>query len=720
MFANAANLFRIGIIALIVCAVGAIMAPPAVAQDDWAPFYIAVDNEYIGLAIGTAGKWKLPDPPFNHWLIPAQPLGGRWQIYTTGGDPTTTQDNSIPLIYSELPPPMPGDKWAAFQLMVDGTTTPSGAEGAGSPAWASFTRGGTSAITGDWVDGYWTVWPYTPTDKLDVIAGTWYPDTSKGTSSTGVTTEMTPFDIRCDMEAKLMRDTVRFKWTITNEDKLLRDHLIGLRSYADVTPSALLPDPLLSDYGTEDLHTVISIPGRPLVTDRTVLFAKDIPSVVDMFNSREDPSIALRFTMKGQGATTPDVVGIDDWELVAWSGWTYGFGAPAAGGDSMAVWQYDKPIPFHIIEDVGYGVFWKPRRVAPRSSITFVTYVGLGSATSDFTKPNVDHPQYVVAAQGPRALKYTNEVTGSGELYPTPFTIHSWMYNTEKFIDLLNPSFTLTLPSGLELDASEGGKYSKSLAGIGAGAEGHVSWKVVPVGQPTGILDYTVSVSTAPVGGSTIRRQINIPATENQPLMLGWQMVSVPFSLNNPDPASALGIPAAVLYRYDPYRREYQKATRLMPGEAYWMKLSSGTTARLTPGEFSPLNWNGTQGYQIPLQVGWNLVGNPYVYAYTLGECRFYHRDYGSVTYDEALKRGLLSNTIFWWDPLFSPVNGQYKWASDRSVQIKPWQGYWIKANREGVILVVSPASQIGAAVGGLPTSEDEGDTGGGGGPAGP
>ena len=128
------------------------------------------------------------------------------------------------------------------------------------------------------------------------------------------------------------------------------------------------------------------------------------------------------------------------------------------------------------------------------------------------------------------------------------------------------------------------------------------------------------------------------------------------------------------------------------------------------------MTWAGTQGYQIPLLVGWNLVGNPYVYTITLGETKFYHRDYGLMTYDQAVSRGLLTTTVFWWDPVFR----QYRWSSDRAVQIKPWQGYWLRALRAGLTAIMTPESQIGAAVGGSPTADDGSGGDGGGPPGGP
>ena len=157
MNARTKIVLRCGIIVLMAC--GLLMGPPAFPQidDSSPPWVVSTDNDYIGLAIGWAGKWKVPDNE-SHNIIPEQPVGGRFQIWTTGGDPTTLLDDNLELIYSDFAPPYPGDKWGAFQLMVDAASTAEGADPS-QRAWCVFERGGTSAMLGDMVDGFWTVPP---------------------------------------------------------------------------------------------------------------------------------------------------------------------------------------------------------------------------------------------------------------------------------------------------------------------------------------------------------------------------------------------------------------------------------------------------------------------------------------------------------------------------------------------------------------------------------
>ena len=703
-----------GLITYTVFAALSVSAAIVLSDDGW---YETLENKYLGVAIGGGGTWEV-SPPFLHVLINggSVPIPGRFAIWTIKGDPTVTDDDSMEVVYSSVGLAGPGDKWGAWQVMVDGNT----AEGA--HAWATFPTGGTSGIWGDTGDGAWEVQrdgPYIPTNE-NVIKAAWYPIPSGGVE---VDPAIGCLPVRCELETRLMRDTVRFKWTIKNEDTV--DHLVGLRVYADLVMSG-------EDTGTTDLRNIVSIPGQPLLENKIILSGIEVPAYIDMVNSQRDPVISVRPTFRDNDATPPDKVGIDDWRVVAGSSWTYGIGTES---DTFNSWKYE-PLEYTAINDVAYGAFWKPRRISPGQTITIIHYLGLGCSTSDFTKPNLTKPQYTASVQGPRALKYyTDAGTGVGQLYPSAFTISAYMENQEKYMDLQSPGFTLMLPDGLTLDASEGGKYTKTLNHIDALSEGSVSWQVKVDSQfnsPTGIRNYSVSFTADPVGGTTVSRDINIPATEWQSLSKNWQMISVPFDLTDSDPSTALGFDDAGLientdyrfYQYDPYLRQYKPVYSLVPGQAYWLSLSQAAwlelippmqawpTTSMTVGNYSPIQWSGTQGHQIPMQTGWNLIGNPYVYTITFGELRFYHRDYGVMDYDQAVARGMISKTVFWWDPVWSNSNGKYNWSSLRSVQFKPWQGYWVKVMRSGVTMIVTPVSQIGASLGGVPDDDD----GGGGG----
>ena len=48
-------------------------------------------------------------------------------------------------------------------------------------------------------------------------------------------------------------------------------------------------------------------------------------------------------------------------------------------------------------------------------------------------------------------------------------------------------------------------------------------------------------------------------------------------------------------------------------------------------------------------------------------------------SYNEAIAQKMISRTVYWWNTSFNNWN----WSSQRTVQLKPWQGYWIKAKND-------------------------------------
>ncbi|MCL6518562.1 MAG: hypothetical protein K6T99_01905 [Armatimonadetes bacterium] len=650
--------------------------------------FVSVQNTHIGLSVGRDDEWDLQ---IAHSLIPNQPIAGRFCIWAVGGDPTVGEDDYSDIIWQPFGPGAgaPGDKWGAVQIMVDGY------DDEGNRMWAPFEVGGTSGIWGDENDGIWDVMPHIRTDKHNMIYGSWYP----------VSTEDPPglIPIKCEQTARLMHNTVRFEWKLTNED--IVDHYVGMRIYCDFT----LGD---GDYGTRDRLMVVSIPGYPIIEEKTLLSVGQIPPVIEMFDSVTNPLRSIRVTFQGSGATMPDKVGIDDWPDVAGSGWTYGY-ALGQGGDPWLAWLYE-PIKHTYINDVAYGAFWKPRRLMPGQSRTIVHYIGLACSSAQMSEPSERNIQYCAAVHSPRCLKYIG-AGSSGMVYPDPFTITAYLENLEPHMDFTNASFTLILPPGLELDPSENNHYTKTLVRVPAKKEASVSWKVRVTGSPRGIMNFSVAFSAYPGVGTTVTRTINIPAAEKQPLSWRWQMISVPFELMNSEPKTALGLVGEEwtpenrdgswrLLGYDPVTMQWEEpVNNLVPGKGYYLWLARPQTVSLTPGNFVPREWAGTKGFHIPLKQGWNMVGNPYIYAMTFGEIRFYHADCGVLDYDEAVAKGLISRTIFSWNATFQ----RWDMYSKRDAQLKPWQGYWIRALRSGVDMIVTPEAQIGAGIGGEIPPED-------------
>ena len=406
-------------------------------------------------------------------------------------------------------------------------------------------------------------------------------------------------------------------------------------------------------------------------------------------------------------ATQPDVVGIDEYSVLASSTWSYINDDLNMSLTPKAVWEYE-PFPQGslISSNLGYGAFWKPVRVAPGASRTIIHYVGNPASTHSVSFPTANQSRYAAALSGPRVLKYTPGQAGGSSFTPSTFTISASVDNLDKYTNLTNCRFTLILPAGLRLDPTENA-YTKTLSQIAPFTEGSVSWLVTADGTRSGLLTYNVAVNTYPMGSTVLKREIHVPATALRTFYSGWQQISVPFGLTDGDPSTALGLPpSSVLkfYRYDVNLPQtsptwpYGPVDVLQPGEAYWLKLAGPATTAMPAGNHYALQWSDPASSQIAVNQGWNMVSTPFVYASTAGEMHFFHEIYGDMSYDEAISRGYVSRTLWWWNTAYNTWN----WSTQRTARINPWQGYWIRIINPGIRSVtITPAAQVGAEVGG-------------------
>lgn len=708
-------------IAIFMMIFGALLFKPGFTAED--PEHVRVadyENNYIRFKLGMEGAWS-GHSPIAHVFEENQPISGRFEIWRITGNPDTEEDDGTPLIFSHPYAHIdydgitdgdhyygqgPSDRNGAWAIEVD--TLEGGDEGL--PIWAQFARSGNVGILGDEQNGWWYIEPHNPENEHSLRA-LMYPKAD----------DFLP--IRCELDVRLLHDTVRFRWRIKNED--FTSHKIGLKLMTDTT-SAKASDGFwnnfFQDYWYPDIDGVVSIPGKRLIDPdpakenaRVILSGKDIPPVLEIFDEAGDPHVSMRYIFDGYGATPPDKVGIDYWGNVCSNIWSY-WGSP-----SLPLWLYE-PIPQLDLWDLTVGAFWAPRLVPPGVTMEIICYLGLADATSDFSRPNTERPLYVPTLQGKRALHEIINADGTIRLDPESFDIRAYLQNTDKFTDLSNASFSLVLPPALQLDESETGGLVKTVSRVGAGEEKSVSWKVKTVGNPTGIQTYSVSYSAAPMRATTLSRQINIPSTPSQAMVKGWQMISVPYKITassggsgappppggNAGTFGALGLTSDfIAYKYDSHTKTYVQADIVLPGEGYWLKMRDypEVTSMVDGYTYDALQWEGISGFEIPLQKGWNLLGNPFVYTLTIGECKFFHPDMGSLSYDEAIERGLISRTVYWYDTTWK----RYNWSNSSTAQIKPWTGYWVKALRPDVYLEITPESQIGAEVRYLVGGGDDG-----------
>jgi hypothetical protein len=423
--------------------------------------------------------------------------------------------------------------------------------------------------------------------------------------------------------------------------------------------------------GQDGVNESTIVPGLgSLITERAFL-GSEVPPYWETVDSRTQPVVTARQILIGQGATRPDRMIVGDW------------GTFPSVGTSASIWDYtpitDRPMTDHTVL-----VYWDPRTIQPGETRVITTYYGLANASEDFAFP------YVLALQGPRALQYVapGSQVGNVPAVGQPFTVTGYVYNLNTNVDLRNVGLFLFLQPGLALAAGESAQ--KNISVIGPRGEGQVSWQVVASGVPAGSIPYTLKASVEPTLAKQITNMINIPALPEVGVAEGWQMIAVPFE------GFEVTEDQGVLYHWDSLKTRYSRVVTPRPGDGYWLLREDGGRLASAPGSTPaplPGNLNGT--FRIPLGEGWNQIGNPYLYGMVWGRINvLYKPEFGAQPLSEAIRRGWIRGTLFWYDT----VTKSYNSTSSLDYELAPWVGYWVKA-LVPVELIVPPVDTIGAGI---------------------
>jgi len=169
----------------------------------------------------------------------------------------------------------------------------------------------------------------------------------------------------------------------------------------------------------------------------------------------------------------------------------------------------------------------------------------------------------------------------------------------------------------------------------------------------------------------------------------GWNLVSLPLVPDCNAPEVALpgsvgpsSIGDSVVARYVPGfgYEDYPRFFRTVGlGKGYWMRLGfdsqNTTTGVEVEGEVP-----------IPLSAGWNLIGCPKNHPVHLASCQLDDGG-GRLPFEGAVAAGWLQGSFFTY------IGEAYHWvrpdgAGDDAF-LRPWQGYWVLAYRDGLKLVV-------------------------------
>lgn len=314
---------------------------------------------------------------------------------------------------------------------------------------------------------------------------------------------------------------------------------------------------------------------------------------------------------------------------------------------------------------------------SPSSTVTGTFYTLDGGARQIYTAP------FTVSGDGTHTVTFfSTDAAGNTEATNT-LTVK---------IDATAPVTTATSAgSQVTLSATDDGSgvaqtvytldggpqtiYSSAFTVTGAGAHTVRYHSIDKAGNVEA--DRTLAVTIAPAAPGVLH---TYPA--------GLQLFSAPEDYSNVPLAQTLGTPSPRLAVWLPGLLQYiltpaAPADALRSGQGYWARfpqdtplLDTGTPARTD------------QAFGIPLQRGWNMIGDPFAGAVPLSAVRVLDGAGNSLTLAQANPAGLVFPTLY----AFPAGSTAYQAVDASGGSLAPYQGYWVYALRACTLSVPPPA----------------------------
>jgi hypothetical protein len=600
----------------------------------------------------------------------------RFQLWSLNGDPTTPDDDNVPITGDRNPLSGDVDAFPCITTISINNSIPNATDQVLEDL-SNRQDGGDR--------GYWPLMPTARSRDVvyRMLVGIDDDDPS-------VATEI----IEVSQEAVLLRDTLKLDYILTNRGT--QSHAVGLRIFIDCTFGV----------GSQDGRQIILSDGTIVDTEEAFPPATGgrIPDGWVAFDNMVAPATILRGTITGGEVSDSGLA-------------TYSAGPPDRvefgqrvnmGRDNQ--WLFTPTSSSSIVgEDWGYAVRWDEETLAAGASRRYVTYYGLGGSASDFSPP------YVLAAYAPFQLQVVEDddplTPGTIEEAYLADETGSSTWDVLAYCDnfgsgsILDARAFLSLPAGFELDTS-GGPQSRTvyLGTIPRNVQASARWQVraTPDVRP-GVHEIRVS---GPLGRS-VRHKISIPALPTLPQahldpLRGLDMVTVPYNFQITDAEhvfqslGSLESSDAALIRWDPDAQPQPRyqffpntfVSNVEPGVGYWLV----NRLRL-PIEFPADRElvDEIQPFPIVLSEGWNQIGSPFVATIRLDQASVVGPDGIDRRIRDAASAGLIVPTLFHYNPVTNDYGFETVLAD---AVLEPYVGYWILALRP-VTLVLSPPTLI-------------------------
>ena len=285
---------------------------------------------------------------------------------------------------------------------------------------------------------------------------------------------------------------------------------------------------------------------------------------------------------------------------------------------------------------------------------------------------------------GPQRVTAQLDLNGLRDMYPYPYGVRGFESDESDFYGGLlgGPTGMLSVSGGVSVDGIDAnrGVWGYSLTGTRLtpmqlevtvdNPQGQTNTRTVNVGWDS----YVMFIE----GGGQAQVQHTFPA--------GLMLMSLPVLLTNPNVAEVLGVTAQdlLLARWDPavppdgVYHVWPDMESFAPGRGFWLRLFESRTVAIT-GVLPPED----RDYPVPVELGWNIIGNPRRQAVDLADVKVQVGTDDAVTLNEAFNLGYLQPGVFG----YTPASGY-----ELMDTLEPFAGYWLRCLTPGGLRLIFSA----------------------------
>lgn len=339
--------------------------------------------------------------------------------------------------------------------------------------------------------------------------------------------------------------------------------------------------------------------------------------------------------------------------------------------------------PDSQFSDSAYLQKWYPQPVGVGGTRTINAYYGSTWSNSNYGRP------YTTVIDAPNIVSTSPD--DPTVLTPNPFTFRVYIDNTRGYsavdleVPLENVRVEVDLPPGMT-DATDSTSTTmvKYISRINARTMGYVDFSVKTANTVFGALPYTVKITTPTTANVVMTGTINVASTPQLKLAQDANLVTAPWTFDNSSWEAILGEHVDQdfqAFTWDPLLGEYVIQTGPQRGQGTWIIQNQARNSFQLGGNPKEPADLTTGAPLVQLHSGWNLVGNPYNYAFPLGQIVGVSSaaPSQSYTFRQLVNQGVISGGLAYWDQ--NDPTPEYKYIQADNDMMVPNTGYWIFVN---------------------------------------